>query len=345
MPTAVGCRIVHGQQLYQLHTGSYSPVHHAPQVAEVAHAARVFAAQGKDGYHHTGRPPRLLLQVQDVAIAHTHLAVVQFLLHHAVVAFLPRRQFVRLVIHHHIFIFYGHRHHINVYRQYPVLLADILHPQIAGRAPAAHCRMAAQQSQRVALGQLGCRHSEYNCFPIERQPPGLHMLTHSLADGGEIGIAVQMGTEGHVAPLVVEDVVLGRVRPVGTRHLRPLLPQHRTLGVLHLIVIGDDADRVLAALQDSCLQRPPQAVLRSHQQVRRSQRTILTTAAEHHVHALAPLRSVLNGEFQFHSFFFVLSCSSSLRASSLRPSLVSRSAFVATYSKLRGCSRMASSQS
>ena len=118
--------------------------------------------------------------------------------------------------------------------------------------------------------------------------------------GGLNGVAIEVGTERQVAPLVVEYVVLRRVEPIGTRHLCPLSAQYPPVTVLHLIAVCDGADGVLAALDDRRLQRPQLSVLRLHQQVLRTLGAVLTVVAECYVECLSPLGYVWYCELQFH---------------------------------------------
>ena len=114
VPAAVGRRVVDGQHLYDLHARLLAPVHQTAQVAEVAHAEGVFTTQREHRHYHAGCPPHLLLHVEHAAIEHAHLTVLQFLADHTVVAFLPRQQFMRLVVYDHVLVFQGQPDGIHV---------------------------------------------------------------------------------------------------------------------------------------------------------------------------------------------------------------------------------------
>ena len=127
--------------------------------------------------------------------------------------------------------------------------------------------MTAYECQRLACHKLGCRHAEKGCTPVQRQPARLYLLAVRSMLSGQVGVGIEMGTERTVTPLVVEDVILRRIEPVGTRHLRPLAAQQPSVAVLHLVVVCDRTDRMLAALYDSGLQLPRHTVLGGHQLV------------------------------------------------------------------------------
>ena len=237
VPASVGRGVVDGQQLDNLHTRRHRPVDHPSQVAEVAHAVGMLAAEREHGDDHTSGPPRLLLQVQQVAIEHAHLAVGNLFREQTVVALLPCYEFMRLLVYHNILILYGQADSIHIDRQEPVLLSDILHRQITDGTPAAHHRMAAQDGQRLAFLQLWSRNAEECCLTIERHATGLSGLAMLRVFRGQIGIGIEVGAQGHIPPLVVEHIVLGRVKPVSTRHLRPLAAQHPPVAIFHLVSV------------------------------------------------------------------------------------------------------------
>ena len=205
-----------------------------------------------------------------------------------------------LAVDNDVLVFYGQTDSIHIDRQEPVLLSDILHRQITDGTPAAHHRMAAQDGQRLAFLQLWSRNAEECCLTIERHATGLSGLAMLRVFRGQIGISIEMGAQGHVAPLVVEHIVLGRVKPVNTRHLRPLAAQHPPVAIFHLISVRNRADGVLPTFYNSRFLRPVHTVLRLHQQIGRSDGSVLTVEVEHDMHRLAPLCAVLYCKSQFH---------------------------------------------
>ena len=300
MPAAVGRRVVDRQQLDDLHARSHSPVYHAAQVAEVAHAPGVLAAKGKDGNDHAGGPPRFLPKSQQSAVTDAHLTVGQLVVQHTVVAILPHQQLVSLVVDHHIFIFQRQPYGIQIDGEQPVALADILHTQIAHGAPAAYHRMAAEQRQRLARLQLGCRDAENGRLAVEGHAAGLHLLAVGCMLRRQVGIGIEMGTQRQVAPLVAEHITLGGIEIIGARHLRPLPAQHPAVGILHLVVISDDIKPVVTALYGRRLQCPGLSVLRQHGLVGKALGAVVAAVSDDDVHRLAPLRSVVYGKSQFH---------------------------------------------
>ena len=145
VPVSVGSGIVYGQQLYHPHTSLYSPVNESLQVAEVAHSITVFRAQREYRHSHSGSTPSLFGQSQMSSVEHYHLSVGQLsvpvnvkvivFVYTPVVAFLPLYQFVALVVHHHIFIFYRQKPAKRIHREEPFVTPCILHQLIAAGAP------------------------------------------------------------------------------------------------------------------------------------------------------------------------------------------------------------------
>ena len=160
--------------------------------------------------------------------------------------------------------------------------------------------MAAQDGQRLAFLQLWRRNAEERCLTIERHATGLSLLAVSRVSRRQIRIGIEMCTQGQVAPLVVERIVLRRVKPVSTRHLRPLTPQHASVAIFHLVSVRDRADGVLSTFYDSSFLSPVYTVLCLHQQVGRPDCTVLTIEVKHDVNRLAPLCAVLYCKSQFH---------------------------------------------
>ena len=73
--------------------------------------------------------------------------------------------------------------------------------------------------------------------------------------------------QGKIAPQVREDIALGGVKRIGTRHLSPFLPKHLSVSIFNLIIVGEGRYRMLSGFQGRRLQDPMCSILCRHQQV------------------------------------------------------------------------------
>ena len=162
--------------------------------------------------------------------------------------------------------------------------------------------MTAAYRHCLAVLQLRCRHAEHHAAPEQGQPCRLHLLVAPSATGRHTSIGIQVQRQRSVAPLVGKQVFLGGVKVVDTRYHVPFAAQHLAVTVLHLIGIDDVRQRMLAAHQCRCLQRPHLAVLGMHQQVLAAHRTVLAMKRQRHMQALAPCRIIMYGKLQLHLF-------------------------------------------
>ena len=298
----VGGCVVDRQQLDDLHARHHSPVNEALEVAEVAHAIAMVATQREDGDDDAGSAPDSLAQPQVLAVADKHLSVGHLGINDAVIALFPGYQVMRFLVDHHIFILQRQEHGVHVDGEHPVGLSQVLHTQIARLAPTAQRGMAADKSQHLSGLQLRRRDAEEYRLAVEWHRQRLNLFATLALLGGQVSITIEVGIQRLLTPLVGKDIALRSIEVVAPCHGRPLLPQHLPLAVLHLVVVCQLADGMLARGDDRRLHRPHQSVVGVHQQVSGALGTVGAAVAEHHMETLAPLRTVLYREFQFHRF-------------------------------------------
>ena len=118
--------------------------------------------------------------------------------------------------------------------------------------------------------------------------------------GSEIGLRIQVHGQRAVAPLVGKHVILGGIKMVDARHHIPLLAQHLSIGIFHLIAVLDVRQRVLTTHQRRCFERPQFTFLRLHQQVLVAHRAVLTVKINADMQTFAPCRMIMYREFQLH---------------------------------------------
>ena len=99
--------------------------------------------------------------------------------------------------------------------------------------------MTATDSHRMAGFDLRCRDAENNGAAEQGQAKCLDNFVTTTMNRRQIGIAIEMKRQRTLTPLVRKDIVLRGIEEVNTGHQLPLLPQHVTMFILHLIVIDD----------------------------------------------------------------------------------------------------------
>ncbi len=330
VPAAVSSRIVDGQQLDDLHARGNSPVDEATQVAEIAHAVGMLAAQRKHGNGHTGSPPRLFGQPQVTAVEHQHLAIGNLVAGEclltvgyrlltdsqrpvahrdgAVVAFLPGHEFMGLTVYHHIFIFYRQQPPLRIDAQHPFAVAGILHRQVTAGVPRADGRMRTADGYLLTGRQLGSRHAEDDGTAKDGQRQHAERFTFNvqrktLCDA--IGRRIEMHGQRTVAPPVGKHIVVRGIKVVDAGHHVPLAAQHLSVGILHLIAVTDVRQLPLTAQECCRLERPQVAVVGLHQQILMAHAAVSTMEVNADMEAFAPCRMIVYREFQFHLFSIV----------------------------------------
>ena len=103
-----------------------------------------------------------------------------------------------------------------------------------------------------------------------------------------------------ITPLVWEDIVLRGIKIVNSGHHIPLLSQHLSISILHLIAIADVRQRMMPADKRCRFQCPKLSILCQHNEVLLSLCTILTMIADDYMHAFTPCCIIVYREFQFH---------------------------------------------
>ena len=83
-----------------------------------------------------------------------------------------------------------------------------------------------------------------------------------------------MVLQRNVTPQVGHYEVLSRVKMKTPWHTRPLPAQYMPFTILHLIVIGERTDGMLARFDGCRLQGPAESVIGLHEQIRCAHRTI-----------------------------------------------------------------------
>ena len=137
-----------------------------------------------------------------------------------------------MVVDDHIFIFKRQGHAVNIHRENPIELADMLQGQVARGIPVADGRMIAYESQRLSVVQLRRRDAEDDSLAEKRQCQWNDARLIAL-----IKIGIERIVERTVAPEVGKDEGLHAVGSIGTLHLVPLSAKHAAVTVFHLIDI------------------------------------------------------------------------------------------------------------
>ena len=266
-PSARLSGVVNRQDLYHFHSRLCRPVDHPPQIAEIADAIGVLAAQGEDRHDHSGHTPDVFPDTEDAAVEHEHLAVGDVpRAGTPVVTLLPCREGTGGVVDDDILIFQRQEHAHHVDRQRPHRPPGIFHPHIARDVPPADRRMASADGQCLSRFELGSGDAENDCAAEERRVDRPDALTAGTAGGRQIGVGVQMALDGNVAPRVRKDIILRRVAPEDALHAVPLAPQDFSVGVLDLIAVAERGDMAVARLHDDGLQRPLLPVVGDHRE-------------------------------------------------------------------------------
>ena len=243
---------------------------------------------------------RLTIGHEYCAVRNLHLIGWQHALRRAVIAFLPSEQSMGRIIDHHIFIFYRQEHGVDIHRQQPLVAADILHLQVSGHIPATYGRMIADDGQRLPFLELRSRHTEENGLAVKRDTQGFDLFVSGAQHSRQIGIGIEMILERNLTPLVSHHVILGGIEVITTWNHRPLTTQHTFLSILHLIIIGERGDGMMARLKGRGLQFPMPAIRGCHHQAIEFLSPVITPVSDTHIEVFTPLSAILDCKLQFH---------------------------------------------
>ena len=240
-----------------MHVRLDSPIHHHPEVSEVAHSLTALASEAEDRNHDAGHLPVLRLDVQFIIVLNQYLIACHGeLLAHAVFAPFPVNELTRLFIKHHILVLKRRSDAVGTQRDAPLVQATGLHTECMGSIPRPHQGKTAHNGQHLAFEQLRCIDPKDERL-VEIQDVSL--LSDIQVVQVAVSRAVHVSPDGQVAPEVANLKRLGIVIPEGTRHTHPALPQH-DIPPLDIIIIGNPEGILVLEVQFSCPQDPVRSV-------------------------------------------------------------------------------------
>ena len=284
LPGVALLRVVDGQHLYAAQSGLRGPVHHALEVAEVAHALTRLTAQGKHRNHHTGSLPAGLGKTHTAVPHHDDVTRAPGERERAVVALLPGCEVARALVHDNVFVFEIGCEELGIHADDPLVGSRPRHHQGTLRGPLAQRGKTAQKSQTLMLPELGSLHTEYQRARIEDE---IGRLRLRVGDAVEIGRGIEMLESGDVLPVVVQHETALRSGKVAL-HAAPLLTVDE-VALVHRIAIDEARD---VPLGDDSLAAPCLTVVGAEREYLRDVGTAPAMQSDLYAHVLPPLRAI-----------------------------------------------------